>query len=184
MNYSKKWKNFLNETKAHLPKETLERLVQKFAISQPYPKIAYVNFSSYDEEFDNSGGAYFPDKNLIAINLQDKEQNASTDEGLRTLVWTILHEIQHFNQRILWRKNVNYRMTLSNGKLPDGFDPVGLEHISSMDDLIQFWIKMFDYNERPHEIDAMDFADKNLQKGMSLVGKDLTKASKSSNVIK
>ena len=73
----------------------------------------------------------------------------------------ILHEIQHFNQHMTWNKGIEQRKKYINGKkLPEDFDIKNY----TFTDLILFWEKEYGYKNSPNEVDANNFAIKNLKK--------------------
>lgn len=76
---------------------------------------------------------------------------------------SILHEIQHFNQHASWLTDPRFRVEfVGDFDLPKGINAGNLDQLR-FQDLMAFWRRRYGYNEAPHELDAIVFAQENLE---------------------
>ena len=159
--YLHTWKDFLYEDKSKigfLPLDMVDFLIEKYFIKPGLLKRGYTDFSN--EGFGAEAYAkYIPERHFIIIN---------SEKDLEIYKWikVILHEIQHANQHVSWIKSLAYREQFTKGtKLPPNIELNNL----SFANLQIFWNKVYEYEEDPSEIDAIEFSNKHHKDAVDMV---------------
>lgn len=110
------------------------------------------------------GGMYVSEKKTLLINRQDHQD-------LFKKVRDVLHEIQHFNQHMDWKHGDDaMKMAFVKGKkFPKGVDEADAVYNMSFDDLVKAWVKIYGYDNSPHEVDARRYAAANGREAMGYI---------------
>lgn len=163
------WKNFLIEKKdisggRKLPLDVLDLLIKHYAKNPGgfiTLKRGYFDFNDFrDKDLENDVAVYIAAAQMILINI-----NKAQDK-FGSIVRVMLHEIQHYNQHMRWNVDDQYREKLSQGyKLPPGKDIFELDWIPT----INFWEKIYPHEQRPHEVDAIKFAEEHVQEAAKMI---------------
>lgn len=152
-----------------VPIDVLNFLVSEYCLTSP-PKIQYSNLSDLrnKKDFENAGGAYFYNKNLITLNEKELSKLHGV-ELFKTTINIVLHEIGHVNQYVKWKNDLKFRLKFTQGYLPGEIDVSDLKDINDLNDILNYWEYVYPYDEQPHEIDAWNFAEKYLNEAIRRV---------------
>ena len=150
--------------KLFLPEYVVQFLIDEYAFNPARPvklKISYISFkdifSEYKKIFENVAASYIVSTKTIYINT-DTLSNSTLN-----LIETIIHEIHHYNQHMMWNYSLSFRKSwVSDFALPDGFSINNLHKLSFFN-LIEFWSRHYEYKNAPHEFEAIKWASENLK---------------------
>lgn len=121
-----------------------------------------------------TGGLHVDLDKVSAVYDQKKRRlivNTDVKKSLRDRVIDVLHEIQHYNQHMLWESSNEFRDRFVAGKkLPPDIesDPIMLYEIS-WNSICKFWERRYQYWKSPHEKDARKFADETVDEAMKFI---------------
>jgi len=148
-----------------LRRDVIDFLVDAYAKNPSGPvqlAVKYANFESfYDKRMHDAAASYDAKYRALFLNSDIK------DFDPRDWIMVTLHEIFHYNQHMLWNKDMNYRKRIvGSSKLPPGFTKDNLNKLDFVT-LSLFWNKEYpSENDDPMEIDAWNQTDKNINTAM------------------
>ena len=160
--------------KGKLPLSVIDFLIKKYAKNPSGPiklKRVYTSFSEFvsTEESSNIIAAYMVPGKLLLINTD------TTDGKFSLMVESVVHEVAHYNQHMMWDGDDKYRHTFAGKyKLPKGYDQYDLYDLE-FETLLEYWIKVYGYEKAPHEIDARSFAQKHLKEAVKTIIDNISK---------
>lgn len=148
-----------------LPIDTIDFLIKLYARNPQGLIVLKRGYFDYDEfgakykkDFENTYASYIIPAQLIILNTKTAE------EGIVRLINTIIHEIQHFNQHMLWKSDDDYRQNLiKKNKLPPEFAEFDFYKLTTS------LLKKFGYEKSPLEKEARDFAKAHTQEALDKI---------------
>ena len=148
-----------------LPIDTIDFLIKLYARNQQGAivlKRGYFDYNEfgakYKKDFENTYASYIIPAQLIILNTKTTEGNVVK------LINTIIHEIQHFNQHMLWKSDENYRQEfVKKNKLPPEFASFDFYKLTTT------LLKKFGYEKSPIEKEAREFAKSHTQEALDKV---------------
>ena len=167
-----------NEKNARLSDADVKKIIRAFAERRWAPKLKHVggSFTSAfaGKRLRTTGGIYRDVSQLGALYVHPELMlNDDPDVSMNERIEDVLHEIQHYNQRMNWDNNPLFRSEFVKGKkLPPSIvdDPIAL-HETSWDDICTFWERRYGYWDAPHEVGAREFAKTNVGSAISILSK-------------
>ncbi len=160
----KNWKAFLFENKnagGLLPLDVIDFIIKRYAKNPQGPvnlKRGYFDFNEFGKGFEDTAASYLIPSQMLIVNVNDSD---IAQGNIKIMINAILHEIQHYNQHMRWDSgDEGYKIKFSKGfKIPKN---VSLEELDWLT-ITKFWNKIYSYEKRPQEIDAMNFANNNFK---------------------
>ena len=153
-----------------LPRQVVEDLIYEYSITDglKWKRIDFTSNQYFKNNAENPAAVYFTQDDPSFEFYHTMMINNVPNIDIIMQISYILHEIQHFNQHMTWNKGIEQRKKYISGKkLPEDFDIKNY----TFTDLILFWEKEYGYKNSPHEVDANNFAIKNLKKALESYSK-------------
>jgi hypothetical protein len=156
----------------------VKKLIRAFAQGRWSPKLKHVG-GSFTSAFSGkrlrtTGGFHRDVSQLGALYVHPELMlNDDPDVSMRERIEDVLHEIQHYNQRMSWDNDMSFRSEfVKSKKLPPSItdDPIAL-YETSWDDICTFWERRYGYWDAPHEADAREFASSNVDAAITMLSK-------------
>jgi hypothetical protein len=164
----------LEEAQGKLPLSVIDFLIKQYARNPSGPvklKRGYIPFSDFVsiEESNNVIAAYMVPAKMLIINTE------TTDGKFSLMVESVVHEIAHYNQHMSWEHDDKFRYEFAGKyRLPKGYTKYDLYELD-FETLLDHWLKVYGYEKAPHEVDAKNFAHKNLKAAVKSIIDNINK---------